>query len=115
SLAAPRRVMLMVQAGPAVDAVISELAPSLSPGDLIIDGGNSYFKDTIRRAGELERRGLNYLGAGISGGEEGALKGPSIMPGGSKAAWEMAAPILIDIAAKGGGEPCCAYIGKDGA
>ncbi len=115
SLARPRKVMLMVQAGRAVDAVIDELAGLLSPGDVIIDGGNSYFKDTIRRAETLEGRGLHYLGAGVSGGEEGALKGPSIMPGGSLKAWEPASKILIDISAKVNGEPCCAYIGKDGS
>lgn len=115
ALAPPRKVMLMVQAGPAVDAVIDELAPLLSPGDLIIDGGNSYFKDTIRRAKALEERGLHFLGAGISGGEEGALKGPSIMPGGSKQAWEMVKDIFLDIAAKVDGVPCCDYVGEDGA
>ena len=115
ALSRPRKVMLMVQAGPAVDAVIQELEGLLEPGDLIIDGGNSYFKDTIRRAKALEAKGLLYLGTGISGGEEGALKGPSIMPGGSQEAWQMARPILIDISAKVNGEPCCAYIGGDGA
>ena len=115
ALKRPRRVMLMVQAGPAVDAVIDELAGLLEPGDLIIDGGNSYFKDTIRRAGALAAKGLHYLGTGISGGEEGALKGPSIMPGGTKEAWRLAEPILVDISAKVNGDPCCAYIGADGA
>ena len=111
----PRKVMLMVQAGKAVDAVIADLVPLLEPGDLIIDGGNSYFKDTRRRAQELAEKGILYLGTGISGGEEGALKGPSIMPGGDEAAWELAKSILIDISAKVNGEPCCAYIGADGA
>ena len=111
----PRKVMLMVQAGGAVDAVISDLVPLLEPGDLIIDGGNSYFKDTRRRAAELEAKGIHYLGTGISGGEEGALKGPSIMPGGSEEAWNLARSILVDISAKVNGEPCCAYIGTDGS
>jgi len=111
----PRKVMLMVQAGTAVDAVINDLVPLLDQGDLIIDGGNSYFKDTRRRAADLSARGILYLGAGISGGEEGALTGPSIMPGGDEAAWKLAESILIDISAKVNGEPCCAYIGADGA
>lgn len=116
SLVRPRRVMLMVKAGPAVDAVIAEVAPYLEPGDIIIDGGNSFFKDTARRAKELEARGLMYLGIGVSGGEEGALKGPSIMPGGSADAWRHVEKIFTDIAAKAGdGVPCCGYLGPDGA
>lgn len=116
SLEKPRKIMLMVKAGYPVDAVISNLVPLLEEGDIIIDGGNSFFKDTIRRATELSRKGILYLGAGVSGGEEGALKGPSIMPGGSKEAWEQTKHILMDISAKVDGNiPCCDYIGPDGA
>jgi len=116
SLRKPRTIMLMVKAGYAVDAVIEQLKPYLSQGDIIIDCGNSYFKDTIRRSKALEEEGFLYLGVGISGGEEGALKGPSIMPGGSRAAWEHVEKIFTDIAAKvGKGEPCCRYLGPDGA
>ncbi len=115
SLKTPRRVFLMVQAGKAVDEVISQVSPLLSKGDIIIDGGNSFFQDTIRRAREAESRGLMYIGTGVSGGEEGALHGPSIMPGGTLAAYDAAAPILTAISAKVGGEPCCTYIGADGA
>lgn len=112
----PRRVMLMVKAGAAVDAVIAQLKPVLSSGDIIIDGGNSFFEDTVRRARELEAEGLRYLGVGVSGGEEGALKGPSIMPGGSEDAWAYVSSVFTDIAAKApSGEPCCAYLGPDGA
>ena len=116
SLEKPRKIMLMVKAGHPVDAIINNLLPLLDEGDIIIDGGNSFFKDTIRRAKELEQKGIFYLGVGISGGEEGALKGPSIMPGGSKEAWEQVKNILIDISAKVDGSiPCCDYIGPDGA
>lgn len=115
SLQAPRKIMLMVQAGQAVDAVLDQLIPLLAPGDVIVDGGNSYFKDTIRRTKMAEEKGLLYLGTGVSGGEEGALTGPSIMPGGSPKAWELVKDILMDIAAKVDGEPCCAYLGPDGA
>jgi 6-phosphogluconate dehydrogenase len=116
SLKKPRRIMLMVKAGQAVDAVIEQLIPYLSQGDIIIDCGNSYFKDTIRRSKALEDAGFLYLGVGISGGEEGALKGPSIMPGGSRAAWEHVEKIFTDIAAKvSKGEACCRYLGPDGA
>lgn len=94
--------MLMVQAGKAVDAVIDELLPLLSPGDLIIDGGNSFFKDTIRRTKKVEAAGLMYMGAGVSGGEEGALNGPSIMPGGTQEAWRAIGPIFRTICAKSG-------------
>jgi 6-phosphogluconate dehydrogenase len=116
SLAKPRRIMLMVKAGRAVDAVIEQLVPYLSPGDIIIDCGNSYFNDSIRRSKALEEEGFLYLGVGVSGGEEGALKGPSIMPGGSKAAWKHVEKIFTDIAARAGsGEACCRYLGPDGA
>lgn len=115
ALARPRRVMLMVQAGPAVDAVLDELVPLLDAGDVVIDGGNSYFEDTVRREARLTAHGLHYLGAGVSGGEEGARNGPSIMPGGPKAAWELAKPILQAIAAQVEGDPCCDWLGQDGA
>jgi 6-phosphogluconate dehydrogenase len=115
SLAQPRRVLIMVQAGKPVDEVIAQLTPRLGKGDIIIDAGNSFFKDTIRRAKEAEAKGLQYIGTGVSGGEEGALHGPSIMPGGHHAAYDSVAGIFRDIAAKVDGEPCCAYIGADGA
>lgn len=116
SLEKPRKIMLMVKAGHPVDAIIANLLPLLDQGDIIIDGGNSFFKDTIRRARELEQKGILYLGIGISGGEEGALKGPSIMPGGNKEAWEQVKDILVDISAKVDGNiPCCDYIGPDGS
>jgi 6-phosphogluconate dehydrogenase len=115
SLSTPRKVFLMVQAGKPVDDVIARISPLLSKGDIIIDGGNSFFQDTIRRAREAESTGLMYLGTGVSGGEEGALHGPSIMPGGTRAAYDAAAPILTAISAKVDGEPCCTYIGADGA
>jgi 6-phosphogluconate dehydrogenase len=115
SLERPRKVMLMVQAGDPVDQVISQLAPLLEPGDLIIDGGNSFFKDTERRAQELAQKGINYIGTGVSGGEEGALKGPAIMPGGQFEAYKLVEPIFQAIAAKVDGEPCVTYIGPRGA
>jgi len=105
----------MVKAGQAVDEFIEKLLPLLDKGDLLIDGGNSYFVDTIRRCKDVESKGLLYIGTGVSGGEEGALKGPSIMPGGSKQAYDLIAPVLTAIAAKVDGEPCCTYIGPDGA
>jgi len=112
----PRRVMLMVKAGAAVDAFIEKIAPLLEPGDIIIDGGNSHFPDTIRRTKEVEARGLLYIGTGVSGGEEGALKGPSIMPGGSPAAWPAVKDILTAISAKApDGRACCVWVGPDGA
>ncbi|MGI6542500.1 MAG: NADP-dependent phosphogluconate dehydrogenase [Limnochordia bacterium] len=114
-LTRPRRIILMVQAGAAVDAVIEQLLPYLDAGDVIMDGGNSYFTDTRRRQAALQEQGILFLGAGISGGEEGALRGPSIMPGGTRKAWELMEPILRQIAAQVDGEPCCAYIGSDGA
>ncbi len=111
----PRAVMLMVKAGWPVDAVIEQLSPYLEPGDVIIDGGNSFFEDTERRAKELEDEGIFYLGVGVSGGEYGALHGPSIMPGGSKAAYERVELIFVDMAAKVNGVPCVTYIGPRGA
>ena len=116
SLDSPRRIMMMVKAGRAVDATIGQLAPLLDEGDIIIDGGNSHFEDTSRRARELRERGLLFVGAGISGGEEGARRGPSIMPGGEKAAWPQIEGILRAIAAKAkDGTPCCDWVGPDGA
>ena len=111
----PRRIMMMVKAGAAVDMLIEQLVPFLEPGDILIDGGNSFFPDTERRVREAESRGLLYIGTGVSGGEEGALKGPSIMPGGSAAAWPHVKAIFQDIAAKVGGVPCCDWIGPGGA
>ena len=116
SLALPRKIMIMIPAGKPVDELIEKLIPFLAKGDIIIDGGNSNFVDTTRRARALESRGLLYVGAGVSGGEEGALLGPSIMPGGSKAAWEHVKTILQAIAAKvDDGVPCCDWIGEEGA
>ena len=111
----PRRIMLMVKAGKPVDAVIDELVPLLDEGDILIDGGNSHFEDTRRRGAALAERGLHFLGAGVSGGEEGALLGPSIMPGGPPEAYAPVAPVLTAIAAQVDGTPCCAHIGPDGA
>ncbi|MEX3504039.1 NADP-dependent phosphogluconate dehydrogenase [Corynebacterium sp. LK2510] len=115
SLKRPRRAVIMVQAGAATDAVIAQLADVMDEGDIIIDGGNSLFTDTIRREAEMSARGLNFVGAGISGGEEGALLGPSIMPGGPAESWESLGPLLEDIAAKVDGVPCVTHIGPDGA
>jgi 6-phosphogluconate dehydrogenase len=116
SLETPRKIMMMVKAGQAVDDLIAELSPLLEKGDILIDGGNSHFPDTIRRTKEVEAKGLLYIGTGVSGGEEGALKGPSIMPGGSKAAWPHVKPIFQAIAAKvADGTPCCDWVGDDGA
>jgi 6-phosphogluconate dehydrogenase len=116
SLKSPRRVMLMVKAGEAVDDLIDQLLPLLDPGDIVIDGGNSHFPDTIRRTKFLESKGFLYVGTGVSGGEEGALLGPSIMPGGSPAAWQHVRPIFQAIAAKvEDGTPCCDWVGSDGA
>ena len=117
-LKTPRRVMLMVKAGGAVDTLIDTLIPYLEPGDILIDGGNSHFPDTIRRTAYVESKGLLYIGTGVSGGEEGALKGPAIMPGGSPAAWPHVKPIFQAIAAKvgeNGDIPCCDWVGSDGA
>jgi len=118
SLKAPRKVMMMVKAGPAVDQLIATLTPLLSKGDVIIDGGNTLPSDTDRRTREVEASGLLYIGTGVSGGEEGALKGPSLMPGGSKAAWPLVQPIFQAIAAKVGPKgdiPCCDWVGPRGA
>jgi 6-phosphogluconate dehydrogenase len=116
SLEKPRRILLMVKAGEATDATIAALKPLLDKGDVLIDGGNTHFTDTIRRNQELAQAGLHFIGTGVSGGEEGALKGPAIMPGGPRDAYELVAPILTQIAAKApDGEPCVAYIGPDGA
>ncbi|MBN3855625.1 MULTISPECIES: NADP-dependent phosphogluconate dehydrogenase [unclassified Paraburkholderia] len=117
SLEKPRRILLMVKAGEATDATIAALKPLLDKGDILIDGGNTHFTDTIRRNQELAKAGLHFIGTGVSGGEEGALKGPSIMPGGQRDAYDLVAPILTEIAAKApaDGEPCVAYMGPDGA
>lgn len=115
SLEKPRRILLMVKAGEATDKTIASLTPHLDKGDILIDGGNTYYQDTIRRNRELSDQGFNFIGTGVSGGEEGALKGPSIMPGGQKEAYELVAPILKKIAAVAEGEPCVTYIGADGA
>ncbi len=114
-LARPRAILIMVSAGPAVDAVMEELLPLLEAGDLLIDGGNSHFSDTARRAKFLEEKGLLFLGLGVSGGQEGARRGPSLMPGGSRPGFARVAPILTAIAAKVQGEPCVAYLGPGGA
>src|ERR1700674_3442701 len=110
-----RKAMIMVKAGGPVDAVINQLAPLLEKGDVIVDGGNSLFTDTQRRCKDLEGKGIHFVGCGVSGGEEGALKGPSLMPGGSRESWETIAPIFRKIAAQVDGEPCCRYMGPDGA
>ncbi len=116
SLKRPRKVMLMVKAGPAVDDFIAQITPHLEPGDIIIDGGNSHFSDTNRRVADLEARGFLFIGTGVSGGEEGALTGPSIMPGGSEKAWLAVRPIFQKIAAHtDSGEPCCDWVGGGGA
>lgn len=116
SLAKPRNILLMVKSGAPVDGMIDQLLPYLEEGDLIIDGGNSYFKDTIRRANELEAKGLHFFGMGVSGGEEGARRGPAMMPGGDKLAYERVKDILESISAKAkNGEACCKYTSTDGA
>jgi 6-phosphogluconate dehydrogenase len=115
-LEVPRRILMMVPAGKAVDAVVNELVPHLSAGDVLIDGGNTYFADTDRRMKALDGTGILYVGTGVSGGEEGALRGPSIMPGGNPKAWPVVQPILQAIAAKtDDGTPCCAWVGNGGA
>ncbi|OXT19207.1 phosphogluconate dehydrogenase (NADP(+)-dependent, decarboxylating) [Bacillus sp. OG2] len=115
SLEKPRKIMLMVKAGGPTDATIEQLKPHLEKGDILIDGGNTFFADTQRRNKELSELGIHFIGTGVSGGEEGALKGPSIMPGGQKEAYDLVAPIFKDISAKVNGEPCTTYIGPDGA
>jgi len=115
SLEKPRKILLMVQAGPATDGVIESLLPHLDKDDILIDGGNTNFRDTQRRSEELEAKGINFIGTGVSGGEEGALTGPSMMPGGPKEAHELVRPMLEAISAKVDGDPCTTYIGPDGA
>lgn len=116
NLERPRKVMLMVKAGAPVDAFIEQVLPFLEEGDIIIDGGNSYFPDSIRRTAYLKEKGIHFIGAGVSGGEEGALTGPSIMPGGDAAAWASVKPIFQSISAKvEDGSPCCEWVGNDGA
>ncbi len=115
ALKRPRKAMIMVKAGKPVDAVIEQLVPVLEKGDVIIDGGNSLFTDTERRSKDLEAKGIHFVGCGVSGGEEGALKGPSLMPGGPRESWEIIAPIYRKIAAQVDGEPCCRYMGPGGA
>ena len=116
SVAKPRKIMIMVKAGSAVDSMIETLLPYLEPGDIIIDGGNTHFPDTNRRTAYVESKGLRFIGTGVSGGEEGALLGPSIMPGGSKSAWPEVKPIFQAIAAKvEDGSPCCDWVGENGA
>ncbi len=112
----PRRILLMVPAGPPVDSAIAHLKPHLEPGDILMDGGNSFFMDTERRNKALEAEGFNFIGTGVSGGEEGALWGPAIMPGGQREAWDATAPIFRAIAAKAeDGQPCVDYMGPRGA
>lgn len=116
SLEKPRRIIMMVKAGKPTDAVIGELLPLLDKGDVLIDGGNTFFGDTMRRNAELDKSGINFIGMGVSGGELGALEGPSLMPGGQKEAYDLVAPILNQIAAKAeDGQPCVTYIGPNGA
>jgi 6-phosphogluconate dehydrogenase len=115
SLEAPRRIMMMVSAGAPVDAVLAELGPLLQPGDIVIDGGNSYFKDTDRRSAALAARGIHYLGVGISGGESGARHGPSMMPGGPREAYDAVRPVFEAVAARADGVPCVAYLGPGSA
>ena len=118
ALKPPRKVMMMVKAGPAVDDLIKTLTPLLAKGDVIIDGGNTLYSDTERRTKDVEAAGLLFVGTGVSGGEEGALKGPSLMPGGSKAAWPLVQPIFQAISAKVGPKgdiPCCDWVGPRGA
>lgn len=115
SITRPRKVLMMIKAGKPVDEMIDQIVPYLEPGDILMDGGNTHFPDTNRRTAYLESKGMLYIGAGVSGGEEGALRGPSIMPGGSLAAWEQVKPILQKISAKVNGEPCCDWIGQNGA
>ncbi|MDR1224771.1 MAG: decarboxylating NADP(+)-dependent phosphogluconate dehydrogenase [Tannerella sp.] len=115
SIKRPRKVMILVKAGRAVDDFIGQIIPHLEPGDVIIDGGNTHFPDTIRRTEYVESKGLLYIGTGVSGGEEGALNGPSMMPGGSGAAWELVKPVFQSICARADGQPCCDWVGENGA
>jgi 6-phosphogluconate dehydrogenase len=115
SLETPRKILIMVKAGQPTDDTINQLVPYLNQGDILIDGGNAFFPDTQRRNKDLQAKGFRFIGAGVSGGEEGALKGPAIMPGGQKDAYELVEPILTAISAKVNGEPCSTYIGEDGA
>src|SRR5271166_480372 len=116
ALKRPRKIMIMVKAGPAVDQVIIEIAPLLEPGDILIDGGNTHYPDSTRRTRDLKAKGLLFVGTGVSGGEEGALKGPSIMPGGNPEAWPHVKAIFQAIAAKvDDGTPCCDWVGPEGA
>ncbi|MFB0833073.1 NADP-dependent phosphogluconate dehydrogenase [Arthrobacter halodurans] len=115
ALEVPRRVLIMVKAGTPVDSVIEQLVPLLEEGDIVIDAGNSHYEDTRRREAALAEKGLHFVGIGVSGGEEGALLGPSIMPGGSRESYDALGPLLEKISAKVDGEPCCAWIGTDGA
>ncbi len=115
ALKAPRIVIVMVKAGKSVDEMIDEIVPLLEPEDVLVDAGNSLFTDTIRRVKTCEAKGVRFVGMGVSGGEEGALKGPSIMPGGDRSAYDRLAPLLDKMAAQAHGRPCCAYIGPDGA
>ncbi|HEX6336833.1 MAG TPA: NADP-dependent phosphogluconate dehydrogenase [Jiangellaceae bacterium] len=115
SLERPRKIVIMVKAGAPTDAVIDELVPLLDKGDIVVDAGNAHFPDTIRREQALAELGLHFVGTGVSGGEEGALNGPSIMPGGTRESYESLGPILEDISAKVDGTPCCTYVGPDGA
>jgi 6-phosphogluconate dehydrogenase len=114
-LTKPRKILLMVKAGQAVDDTLAALRPHLEPGDIVMDGGNSHYADTRRRHAALGVDGIHFLGVGVSGGEEGALTGPSIMPGGDRAAYDAVAPVLTSVAALAAGRPCCAWIGPDGA
>ncbi len=115
ALERPRRIMIMVKAGPGTDAVLDELVPLLDPGDVVVDGGNAHFADTRRRTEAINATGVHFVGSGVSGGEEGALLGPSIMPGGSTQAYDALAPVLEKIAAQVDGTPCCTLVGPDGA
>ena len=115
ALERPRKLIIMVQAGPATDAVIEEFVPLLEPGDIVVDGGNAHFADTRRREAALRERGLHFVGTGISGGEEGALNGPSVMIGGSTESYAVLGPLFENISAHVDGEPCAAHIGTDGA
>ena len=111
----PRKVMMLVPAGKPVDDVIESLLPLLEEGDVIIDGGNSYYTDTLRRVKYLSEKGIHFMGIGVSGGEQGARRGPSIMPGGDEIAWQHTQPMLEAVSAKVNGEPCVSYLGKEGA